>query len=582
MIYHTDLPPMDENTSSIYEKDDIRLCTIQRAIPEQKLGFSLCYHRKERFHYLKFYGDWKLSLAYRSGIKNFDRIISLNGVNIEKDTQGELGRRFDIDQHLPVQMLVCSPATYVHYRSTGKLLHSDLLTVQYLKPIYATSILHTNADTPELSHDNESFCVVQWENSNIVSTIPQSAIFKSPEFTSVNDICFIETDEHYRKGRIILKDSSRDHSVGCADDKSIFSLDGNTRLFSQKSSQNPETDIVQVQFTIQDKNNDTKVIQNTDDVQCIQDRVYTTLEEFPNELFFYLFTFIDIQHLYNAFWGLNSRLNNIFLACQNISLTYDEKVNPLLMTLYAPYVNRLIIQTSIDLDFSQFPNLHTLILCNRNSKYLQQIQSKMIPNLIHLSFLLGSRFIPPRQLICDVFSNKFPTLRQVNLGCIDESTCNLWTTSPSLKFVSILSCKPMSVLAILASCPNLHHLQVHVLYKNNNTLTSFPLVNHALRRLTLWSDYTELTFNDIDNILTYTPNVEHLYLQTVYSTPFIHLTNGLINRLHHLSRFDCYIKEILTGDDRISTLHSIHRIHPCFNRIKCLEENGKFRMFATE
>ncbi|CAF2681507.1 unnamed protein product [Rotaria sp. Silwood2] len=516
MIYHTDLPPMDENTSSIYEKDDIRLCTIQRAIPEQKLGFSLCYHRKERFHYLKFYGDWKLSLAYRSGIKNFDRIISLNGVNIEKDTQGELGRRFDIDQHLPVQMLVCSPATYVHYRSTGKLLHSDLLTVQYLKPIYATS------------------------------------------------------------------NSSRDHSVGCADDKSIFSLDGNTRLFSQKSSQNPETDIVQVQFTIQDKNNDTKVIQNTDDVQCIQDRVYTTLEEFPNELFFYLFTFIDIQHLYNAFWGLNSRLNNIFLACQNISLTYDEKVNPLLMTLYAPYVNRLIIQTSIDLDFSQFPNLHTLILCNRNSKYLQQIQSKMIPNLIHLSFLLGSRFIPPRQLICDVFSNKFPTLRQVNLGCIDESTCNLWTTSPSLKFVSILSCKPMSVLAILASCPNLHHLQVHVLYKNNNTLTSFPLVNHALRRLTLWSDYTELTFNDIDNILTYTPNVEHLYLQTVYSTPFIHLTNGLINRLHHLSRFDCYIKEILTGDDRISTLHSIHRIHPCFNRIKCLEENGKFRMFATE
>jgi hypothetical protein len=52
--------------------------------------------------------------------------------------------------------------------------------------------------------DNESFCAVQWENSSIVSTVPQSSIFKSPEFTRVNDICFVEKEGQYQKGKIIF------------------------------------------------------------------------------------------------------------------------------------------------------------------------------------------------------------------------------------------------------------------------------------------------------------------------------------------------------------------------------------------
>ncbi|CAF5064838.1 unnamed protein product, partial [Rotaria sp. Silwood1] len=83
---HYDPASIDENIDLIYEKDDIRLCTIQRAVPQQKLGFCVYYHRKEHFHYIEFYNNWELSLAYQAGIKNFDRIIELNGINIEKDT----------------------------------------------------------------------------------------------------------------------------------------------------------------------------------------------------------------------------------------------------------------------------------------------------------------------------------------------------------------------------------------------------------------------------------------------------------------------------------------------------------------
>ncbi|CAF1545079.1 unnamed protein product, partial [Rotaria sordida] len=98
----------------------------------------------------------------------------------------------------------------------------------------------------------------------------------------------------------------------------------------------------------------------------------------------------------------------------------------------------------------------------------------------------------PEELTWDVFSNEFPFLRRVNLGHIKESICNSWTISPLLRFVSILSCKPMFIPIILAACPNLDHLQVHVIY-DNKTITSSSPVNHPLRRLTLWSDSTELT-----------------------------------------------------------------------------------------
>ena len=58
--------------------------------------------------------------------------------------------------------------------------------------------------------------------------------------------------------------------------------------------------------------------------------------------------------------------------------------------------------------------------------------------------------------------------------------------------------------------------------------------------------------------------------------PFIDLANGLLNRLNHLSRFDCHVKEMMTIDARIGNLTTVHQLHPCFNRIQCIEENRRF------
>ncbi|CAF4731354.1 unnamed protein product [Rotaria sp. Silwood1] len=130
---------IDRNIDFVYKNDDIRLCTMQRAIPQQKIGVYFNYLTQHRFHYIKLTDNLPSSLARRAGLKDYDRIISFNGVNVESDTHDQLVHRFHTERHLPVQMLACSPATYAHYKENNKLFHNDLPIIQRLKPVYATT-----------------------------------------------------------------------------------------------------------------------------------------------------------------------------------------------------------------------------------------------------------------------------------------------------------------------------------------------------------------------------------------------------------------------------------------------------------
>ena len=243
--------------------------------------------------------------------------------------------------------------------------------------------------------------------------------------------------------------------------------------------------------------------------------VLAALEQLPNELFLDLFNYLDIRHLHSAFWGLNARFNTLFQSYKNLYLTFDDNTDQLAMKSYAPFVTQLTIDTSYYCDFRQFPNLQRLIVCDGNSKHLAQIRPDIIPNLTHLSFLLGSIFTPSSELVDNIFSNRFPFLRHANLGRINNPATWPWSTSPSLRFVSIRSDEPLMISCILASCPNLDHLQLHVFKKIHADASSYQPPNHPLRRLTLWSDTVELTSPDIDIILINTPNVEYLYFQTM-------------------------------------------------------------------
>lgn len=130
---------VSEDALLTYTEDDIRLCTIQRSTPDQRLGIHTMYHKHERFHYITLIKDFRSTLAYRAGLKSYDRVIELNDVNTEDESFQEFDTRFQSQKHLPTKMLVCSPATYAHYRSSNQPIRKDLPTVKRRKTIYGST-----------------------------------------------------------------------------------------------------------------------------------------------------------------------------------------------------------------------------------------------------------------------------------------------------------------------------------------------------------------------------------------------------------------------------------------------------------
>lgn len=306
------------------------------------------------------------------------------------------------------------------------------------------------------------------------------------------------------------------------------------------------------------------------------------LEELPNELFLLVFTYLDIKHLYDAFWGLNTQFDNLFRSYEHLSFTFDNNTDQLSMQSYSSHVTRLIIDTSNQCDLTHFFNLKSLILCNSKDTHLRQLQPENVPNLRRLSFLLGSKFVPSIQLVTNIFSNGFPSLDHVNLGQMQDFTVFTPSVSPSLRFVSIRCAEPLIVSCVLASCPNLDHLQLHIFKEIKENSFSSPPLNHPLRRLTLWSDSIQLNSRDIDVLLTNTPNVQRFYFQTIISIPFIDIARVIVHRLIYLSRFDCHAKEMIKKYCRTDDLIPLHRLHWSFRRIEYKEKDEDFSLLITK
>jgi hypothetical protein len=306
------------------------------------------------------------------------------------------------------------------------------------------------------------------------------------------------------------------------------------------------------------------------------------LEDLPNELLLDIFTYLSVNDLHDGFFNLNYRFNNLILSCDNLSLIVDENIDPLLIKLFRFKITHLTIDTFNKFDLEQFCNLHSLIIVNRNLNNIIPIRPEIFPNLVNLSFLLESDFEVPLDLIPNVFSNRFSNLGSVNLGRIDKPLLNSWSISPSLKFVSIRCNNSKIVIDILSSCPNLVDLELHILYNPIKIRYSSPLFIHPLKRFTLWSDQLELSLDLIDDLLISIPNIKRLYLQTKCRVLFTKLVETVINRLHNLSRFDCFIKELIDKNERIDNLTNILQVNSCFNRIKCIEENDHWRIFSTD
>ena len=73
--------------------------------------------------------------ATLAGVKNKDRLIEINGVNVQNLNHEQVLDRFRaLENTEAVQLLVTDVGTYERYREKRQLIHSRLPTVQNLEP----------------------------------------------------------------------------------------------------------------------------------------------------------------------------------------------------------------------------------------------------------------------------------------------------------------------------------------------------------------------------------------------------------------------------------------------------------------
>ncbi|CAF2738153.1 unnamed protein product [Rotaria sp. Silwood2] len=305
----------------------------------------------------------------------------------------------------------------------------------------------------------------------------------------------------------------------------------------------------------------------------------TQLEHLPNELFIGIFEHLDARDLYYGFWGLNKRFNHILQSLENLSLTIKNDESQLI-SMCASQIKRLIVDTSLNVDFTQFPCLHSLILLDLTENQLRQILSELMPHLVYISISPDNKSYFLSQLIQRIFSQTLSSLRHVNLGCVRYPVFHSFQ-SYILQSITVNCTSSIMVPYILLASPNLSNLRVHFEENNRNIFYKNPTVPvHPLKYFILSDPYGLLCFKHVDTFLTYMPNLKRIKLNFNCDVSFIQLAKTLATRVTCLNRFDCHIDN--TSVEGVTTIDEIQQIHPCFVRIKCITGNYGYRVYKTD
>jgi hypothetical protein len=305
----------------------------------------------------------------------------------------------------------------------------------------------------------------------------------------------------------------------------------------------------------------------------------TRLEDLPNELLFSIFEYMDVVDLYHGFWGLNQRFGQLLQVLKNLSLTI-EKDESKLISLFGHRIVRLVIDTSLDVDFSQFPYVHSLILNQMTRNHLQQIQSKRLPHLTYLSTPEDDHYFILSQLIQRIFSTELTSVHYVNLRRLYMSILQGYQ-SYSLHSITFYCTNLIMIQDILNSSPNLSTLNVLIDTNWFNLFTRVPsIINHPLKYFILIDPYSILSTNNIDTLLVCMPNLQRIKLHFNCDIPFIHFARSLVKQLPYLNRFNCHIEE--EPNDDTANIEILREIHPSFYRLRYITDEYGYRTYTTD
>jgi hypothetical protein len=237
-------------------------------------------------------------------------------------------------------------------------------------------------------------------------------------------------------------------------------------------------------------------------------------ESLPNELIIQLFDYIDIRDIFNAFYNLNSRLNQLIQPFQNLRLIISEKQNNRL-NYFSSYTDTLIIKDDIYINLKSLINVRHVILYCSYDGILTQINPENFPYLEYFS--ISNSFLIKNNLYKTLFSNVFNHLKYCNL--CGSVSLQAKQTKISIRFLKMGGIDFNIYQIILSSCPNLFYLKFRML-KSDNKSTMHIRSHVNLKQLIIDVEISGWPCNDqlIDQFLELVPNLEQL---NVYSSNFI-------------------------------------------------------------
>jgi hypothetical protein len=315
----------------------------------------------------------------------------------------------------------------------------------------------------------------------------------------------------------------------------------------------------------------------------METNISTHFENLPNELMYEIFYYLDALKLYQAFFGLNSRINNILDSIPNISFQPNsiEDANDPFIDRFAQRVVHLTIPRPNFIEATRFPNVHSLEFFDYLSpKQITHVRHKHFRHLVYLRMCYMEDSESKSAFFQMLFSNEFPSLRKCILDEITLPDSNYqWSSSPSLCTLIVSRFSLPAYLYILNFCSNLTHLHWTTIGYADEDIQPIPVQHTQLQRLY----FRTINIGNIETILKCVPNLKRLYIVSDWSRGnnclplnFQQLARLLIRYVPCLHRFDCDTMERNPVDT-----DTIRGYHPCFGRIQSERvPDGRTRFFT--
>jgi hypothetical protein len=238
-------------------------------------------------------------------------------------------------------------------------------------------------------------------------------------------------------------------------------------------------------------------------------------EDLPNELLTDIFKNLDARNLFRTFHNLNARLNQLIQSFQYLQLVFHINQSNLLKSndeIFSYYVHTLIVDPWINVNLTQFPNVHRLQLDNPLPEILGQLKPEIMPYLEHLSVRYMFNMYEMDLLRDKIFSNRFLHLRSCEL--LEEKSLMTRPNCSQSPLINILKTELIDSVVyqtILSACPNLYFLKFSM-YPLNGMPTNISFHENLKRMIIDYqeSDWFYADDHILSGFLACVPNLEIL------------------------------------------------------------------------